>query len=136
MPVQKKSGRQQVISAIVDFTYADVAVDGTLHDLIDIPVNAVVVGGDLVVDTAWNNLTTATLTVGDATTNNRYLTATSLKTPGRTALVPTGFKHTSSEPSIRGAGVMSGTAATAGAARLRVDYVVMGRSQFATGKGL
>jgi hypothetical protein len=131
----KNSGRQEVISAIVDFTFADAPTTATAYDAIDLPVNAIVVGGDLVVTTAWNTATSATLAVGDVTTTNRYLAATDLKTVGRTPLVPTGFTHTSVENLLKGLTAFVGAAATAGAARLRVDYIVKGRARFSTGLG-
>lgn len=135
MPITKQSARQQPIEAWVDFTYADIPTTATAYDALDLPVNAIVVGGDLVVTTAWNTATSATLAIGDATTGNRYLTATDLKTVGRTALVPTGFTHTSVENLIKGTTAFVGAAATAGAARLRVAYIVKGRAEFAHGLG-
>ena len=135
MAITKQSGRQQPIEAWVDFTYADIPTTATAYDALDLPVNAIVVGGDLVVTTAWNTATTATLSIGDVTTATRYGTTIDLKTAARTALTLTGFTHTSVENLIKATTAFVGTAATAGAARLRVAYIVKGRTEFAHGLG-
>lgn len=135
MAITKLSGRQQPIEAWVDFTYADIPTTATVYDAIDLPVNAIVVGGDLVVTTAWNTATTATLSIGDVTTATRYGTTIDLKTAARTALTITGFTHTAVENLIKATTAFVGTAATAGAARLRVAYIVKGRTEFTTGTG-
>lgn len=133
MPITKNSARQETISAFVDFTFADIPTTATVYAALDLPVNAIVVGGDLVVTTAWNTATTATLSVGDATLATRYATTVDLKTAARTALTNTGFTHGAADNSLRGTTAYVGAAATAGAARLRVDYIVKGRAAFAHG---
>lgn len=133
MAITKNTSRQEIVSAYVDFTYASVPDTATAYPALDLPVGAIVVGGDLTVTTAWNTGTTATLAIGDATTSNRYLAATDLKTAARTPLVPTGFTHTSAENILKALTALVGTAASAGAARLRVDYIVKGRSAFSQG---
>lgn len=133
MPIIKNSARQEVISAFVDFTFDDVPTTATAYAALGLPVNAIVVGGDLTVTTAWNTATTATLAIGDGTTADRYLGATNLKAAARTALVPTGFTHTSVQSDINATTAYVGAAATAGAARLRVDYIVKGRAAFSQG---
>lgn len=133
MPVTKNAGRQAPIVAWVDFTFADIPVTATVYDLIDLPPGAIVIGGDLVVTTAWNTATTATLSLGDASAATRYGATIDLKAAARTELTPTGFVHTPTEKAIRGTTAFAGAAATAGAARLRVDYIVKGRSAFSQG---
>lgn len=133
MPVTKNAGRQSPAEAWVDFTFADIPATATVHDLIDLPPGAIVVGGDLVVTTAWNTATTATLSLGDASAATRYGATLDLKTAGRTALTLTGFTHTATEKAVRGTTAFAGTAATAGAARLRVAYIVKGRAEFSQG---
>ena len=133
MAITKNAGRQEVISAYVEFTYASIGTTAVAVAALDLPVGAIVVGGDIVVTTAWNTGTSAVLDVGDATSANRYANDVDLKTAGRTALVPTGFTHTSADNVLKVLPVYVGTAATAGAARLRVDYIVKGRSAFSQG---
>lgn len=133
MTITKNTGRQEVVSAYVEFTFAAIPTTATAYPALDLPVGAIVVGGDLTVTTAWDTGTTATLAIGDATVSNRYLAATDLKTAARTALVPTGFTHTSVDNVLKGLTALVGTAATAGAARLRVDYIVKGRTAFSQG---
>ncbi len=132
MAITKNRGRQSPIDAYVDFTFADILAAGG-YAAIDLPVGAQPVGGDLVVDTAWATSTTATLSVGDASSATRYATTVDLKTPGRTALTLTGRRTTASEPSVVVTFALTGSAPTAGAARLRVAYIVNKRAAFAQG---
>lgn len=131
MPITKNSNRQQLITAFVDFVAADIPTTATFYEAIDLPVGAIITGGDLTVTTAWNS-TTATLQVGDVTLASRYSGAVDLKVLGRTALTVTGFTHTAVEKSLRGANIITGTATT-GAARLTVTYFVKGRGEFSQG---
>lgn len=133
MPIKKNSARQEVIAAHVDFTYADIPTTATVYEALDLPPGAVVVGGDLVVTTAWNTGTTATIDIGDVTTGNRYANDVDLKTAARTALTLTGFTTTTTQKTVNATPTLSGTAATAGAARLTVLYVVKGRAAFSQG---
>lgn len=133
MPIIKNAGRQSPVEAWVDFTFADVPTTANVYDMIDLPPGAIVVDGDLVVTTAWNTATTATLSLGDASAATRYGATLDLKTAGRTALSLTGFTHTATEKAVRGTTAFAGTAATAGAARLRVAYIVKGRAEFTQG---
>lgn len=127
MALQRKADRQSPLEAIIDISFADPAAYGTAENAIQVPGNAIIVGGDITVLTPWNSATTATLTLGDAASANRYANAVDLKTAARTALTLTGFKHTVAEW-LRANLAQTGAAATAGAARLRVAYVVQGRS--------
>ena len=131
MAISKNASRQELVTAFVDFTFADVPTTATSYEALDLPVNAVIVGGDLVVTTAWNS-TTATFQIGDATLASRYSGAVDLKSAARTALTPTGFVHTATEKALKGANIITGTA-TAGAARLSVQYYVKGRAAFTQG---
>jgi hypothetical protein len=72
MPITKKSGRQQVVSAYVDFVFGDVSPSGVGQAAIDLPVGAQVVGGDFVISQAFNSATSDTFTIGDATLATRY----------------------------------------------------------------
>jgi len=133
MPVTKNSARQDVINAFVDFTFADIPTTATAYAAMDIPIDAIVTGGDLVVTTAWNTATSATLSVGDVTTPTRYASTVDLKTAARTALTLTGFTHTNTQKVLNGTTAYVGATASAGAARLSVNYIVKGRSAFSQG---
>jgi len=133
MPITKNSGRQEVIQASVDFTFADIPTTATAYAAMDIPQNAVIIGGALTVTTAFNTAITATLNVGDVTLGTRYATAVDLKIAARTALTLTGFVHTNTEKVLNVTPAYVGAAATAGAATLSVQYYVKGRASFSQG---
>ena len=122
----KDRGRQYVMSAMVAITFANIADTATAVNAIDLPYGAVVTGGYFVVDTVFNLGTTAVLDVGDSTTANRYANDINLKALGVTQLVPTGY--TSDGAAIQILPVLVGTAATTGAGRLYVEYVITNRA--------
>lgn len=97
------------------------AASGTVYDVIPVPAGWRVSGGALVVDTVSNDSSTATLAVGDSGSANRYLTATSIKSAARTALVPTGFISVGNP--IRITLANAGGDATAGKVTLYVELV-------------
>ena len=133
MAIKMKSGRQELIVAHLTIGFADVAAYGTAEHAFDLPGNAVLVGGDVTVDTAWNSATTATFKLGDAADDDRYTAAAiDLKTAGRTALTLTGYKHKVSEV-LKALIAQTGAAATAGSARVTIQYYVEGRSAFSQG---
>lgn len=137
----KKAARaaQNVMSAEFDFNFNDtmVSVAGatvdfgltniapTVFEIINLPPGSIVVGGDVVRETAFDTAT-YTISIGDSGSATRYLGATDLKAVGRTALVPTGFRNTSGlnlRMSLTNADVC-----TTGKAKVRVDYVIEGRA--------
>lgn len=133
MAIKKNSGRQELIVAHLTIGFADIAAYGTAESAIDLPGNAILVGGDVVVTTAWNSATTATLTLGDAADADRYTAAPiDLKTAGRTELTVTGFKHPVAE-ALKALVAQTGAAATAGSARITIQYFVEGRAAFSQG---
>lgn len=110
--IKKTPGAQTVLAADFTFGYTTggsdgVASDGilatngavvlvsaaaaTVFDVLNIPVGAQVVGGDLNVITAVTTTATATAAIGDSGSASRYLGATSIKSAARTVLVPTGY---------------------------------------------
>lgn len=97
-----------------------------VFDPIKLPPNAVVIGGDVTVETVSNDTGTATIAVGDAANANRYLGATSIKAAGRTPLVPTGFRGTGQD--IRLTLANQNGNATAGKVTVRVGYLITGRA--------
>jgi hypothetical protein len=135
MAITKNSGRAELITAHVDINFGDIPTTATAYDAIDIPTNAVIVGGELVIVTPWATTTTATLSVGDVTLGTRYATTASLMAAAgtRTAIAPTGFVSTLTEKRIQGTYAFTGSAATAGQARLAIQYYVKNRSNFTQG---
>lgn len=133
MPITKNSGRQEVVASVQDIAFGDMTVTATAYPAVELPIGAIVVGGDIVVTTAFNTGTTATIVFGDATTANRYANNVDLKTAARTALTLTGHTHDSTTPTLRVTPTLAGAAATAGAARITVLYVVKGRAAFSQG---
>lgn len=118
----RTSERQHPLTIVVPFTYLDLAT-GVAQKAVDLPDGATVVSGAIIIDTAWNTGTTDVVDVGDATTGNRYAAAVNLKTAARTALTITGFVTTNSEKQVLMKNTAVGTAATAGAGRLIVEYL-------------
>ena len=113
MAIKKNSMRQEPILAYLDIGYADPTAYGTAEEAFDLPGNAVLIGGDVVVKTPWNSATTATLKLGDAADDDRYTaSAIDLKTAGRTALTLTGYKHAAAEALTRPAPLSSRRRAT------------------------
>lgn len=97
-----------------------------VFDVIKLPPNAVVVGGDMTVETVSNESGTATIKIGDSSTDNRYLAATTIKTAARTALTLTGYRGTGQD--IRITLANQNGDATAGKVSVRVAYIVSGRA--------
>lgn len=132
MTIKKNSARQELIAAYVDINLADLAT-GVDVPAIELPANAVVTGGDVVVSQVFNSTTSDVLDVGDVTTENRYLNDGTLQALGRIALVPTGYVTTPTERNITVRWVSGGGVPTTGAVRLSVQYYVKGRAAFAQG---
>ena len=127
-------GAQYPLMAEFTFNFNDTikATDGVVKalnaalvaDMIELPMGAVVVGGEVVVETADATSTTYTLSLGDAASATRYANAVSLKSAARTALTLTGFRAT--EP-IRATVAVTGSAPTAGKVTVRVLFTIAGR---------
>lgn len=132
MPITKNSARQCPVVAHVDINLADL-VSGTDLQAIELPLNAVVIGGGITVTEVFNSTTSDVLDVGDATVQNRYLNDGSLRTLARVPLVPTGFKAGTAERNITVRWVSGGGTPTTGKLRLDVTYYVVGRSEFTQG---
>ena len=141
--IHKSRGAQRELVAQFIATYADSAystasteavpvlqafnaTSGTTYDVIGLPTNAIITGGWLSVDTAFNTTGTATLSIGDSSSATRYLGATTLKTAAVTSITPTGYVNTGALP-IRITLSLADTAATAGAFSLVIRYITSGR---------
>lgn len=112
-----------VNDASKDFGAADTGAE--VFDVINLPPGSIVLGGEVVTETAFD-AATYNVSVGDSDTADRYLSATDKKSTGRTALVPTGYRNTDGL-NIR-LTVNAADACTTGKATLRVEYIIEGRA--------
>lgn len=113
---------------------ADAFATAAAHafDIIDLPTNAIVVGGEVVTETAFTGSTAYNVIVGDSGSTNRYLTTTDKTTAARTALVPTGYVYETALP-IRLTVTPTVATATAGKMTVRVQYIVRNKAEEVTG---
>ena len=135
--IRKNRGLQYPLFAEFTFNLTDtmVATDGvtrvfggaagTVFDVIPLPPNAVVIGGDVTVEVATTDAGSA-ISLGDSISPTRYLGVTSLGTVGRTALTLTGLRGAGED--IRMTLANSNGTATAGTVTVRVGYIVSGRT--------
>lgn len=119
-------GRQEPLFGEISFDFSNIADTGVAVNAIDLPYGARIIGGEVLVDTAFNPGTSLVLDIGDAITGNRYVNDVDLKVVGRTALVPTGYVSDGGAVTITP--TLVGAAATQGAARLSLQYVIKGRA--------
>jgi hypothetical protein len=136
--IRKSTGRQYPLvgevqiaigaDTVVNTAGATVAAKGTavVADLLPLPPGAVVIGGEVVVETASNDTGAHTVAVGDSVNATRYLAATSIKAAARTALVPTGFRGNGEDIRLTFAAATGD--ATAGVVTVRVLYQIGGRA--------
>lgn len=96
--------------------------DAKAFDIIPLPFGAQVVGGELIVKTASDVVTTHTVSVGDSASATRYLGVTSIKAAARTALVPTGYVGLGE--AIRITIAATGGGGTVGKAQIMVEFVI------------
>ena len=126
MTIKRKSGRQEVVSAILDFNFAD--ANGTnFNPLAELPGDGIVVSGHLLVESAGDAGLTANL--GDSVSGNRYGNAVAMDAAGATALGITGYEYTT----IDNLGITFSAQPTQGSGRIVVNYVVSGRAGFSQG---
>jgi hypothetical protein len=109
--------------AAVDFGATNTSA--TTVVAIPLPPNSTVIGGSVDRNEAFD-AATYTVTVGDATTADRYLAATDVKAVGTTALVPTGYRNVAGENLQLT--FTAADACTTGNATVRVEYVVANRA--------
>lgn len=120
--------RQEPQYAVADCGIANMGAGN--EQLIDLPVNALLLDVTADVGTAFNAGTTATATVSDGTTT--FVNAASVAATGRQQgtnlgkFYPSGGKLTISL-------AQTGAAATAGRAFVSAKYIVVGREQFTYG---
>lgn len=95
-------------------------------DAINLPANATVIGGELIVETAYAGTTVATVSIGDSASATRYGSTVNLMSAARTALTLTGFRGAGEN--LRLTFNLTVANATAGKATVRVLYTIQGRS--------
>lgn len=102
-----------------------------VFDCIPLPVGAQIVGGDVVIETAYAGATAATLSLGIAGATASLASAVDLKGAAqtRTALLLTSvLQSVAAGANVRATIAYTVANATAGKARVRVQYVVDGRA--------
>lgn len=135
---------QKVMSADFTFNYNDTMVDvngvtqtfgsdytdaGTF-EAINLPPGAVIVGGELIVETQGVGPTAYTVSVGNSGSATAYLAATSLLAAAGTRTALTGLGLGSNDGKNVRLTIASTVAnASAGKFRVRVEYVIDGRSE-------
>lgn len=122
----KNAGRQSPLVAEVAFTFEDL-VSAVAKAAADLPAGATVVGGEVIIDTAWDTGTTDVLDIGDGDNGSRYANDVNLKATGRTALTLTGYKYAAAD-TVDLTKTAVGTAPTQGAGRLHLHYIISGRA--------
>ena len=135
MAITKKSGRQEVISAQIDLTFDTLSSDAAVAEaVIEVPAGAVVIGGFISVNTAFDSTTSDVLDICDSIDDDRYsATPIDLQTLGVTALDIAGYEYqTVNNIAVEWTAGSTGTA-TAGSATLYVQYVERNRAAFSQG---
>jgi hypothetical protein len=98
-----------------------------VFDGLNLPPGAVIMGGAVIVETAYAGSTAATLSVGIAGSTTALANAVDLKTVARTALTLTSPLLCNAGSNVRLTMAYTVANATAGKARVRIDYTVDGR---------
>lgn len=100
-------------------------VGSTVVDAINLPPRAIVVGGEVVTETAVTGSTAYNISVGDSGSATRYLGVTNRLTAGRTPLVPTGYVGDGENLRLTVSPTVAD--ATAGKVTVRVQYIMRDR---------
>lgn len=142
--LKSQRGAQYPLFKEFVFNYNDTAVDSValasksfgsnfndniVFDGISLPVGAVIVGGELIVETAFVGPTAATVQAGIAGNTAAYLAATSLLATGRTPLLLTSPLLSNGGADVRLTLATTVANATAGKARVRIQYTLDNRVQ-------
>lgn len=129
----KLANRQMALVFLYVFTVDDFR-NAPVENVIDIPmpVDAVLLSGHVAVLDAIGTTGTDVLDVGDSASANRYKNDINLKSAALTALVPTGYRTTSSTNAIRLTRVPADEDAADGDGSIEVAlvYAVNGKGGF------
>jgi hypothetical protein len=106
------------------------AANTVVFDAFFIPKGAVITGGEVIVETAYAGSTAATLSLGIAGSTTALASAVDLKTAGRTALTLSNVSQllANDGQNLRLTLAYTVENATAGKARVRVNYTIDGRA--------
>lgn len=110
------------VGTTLDFGAANTAA--TSVDIINLPAGAVIVGGSVTTETAFD-AATFNITVGDSGSANRYLGTTDRKGTGISALVPTGYRGDGENLRLT---FTAADVCTTGKMTVRVEYIQTGRA--------
>ena len=121
------TGKDAVTGATKGF--GTTIAENLVMDAILLPLGAVLVGGELIVETQGVGPTAYTVAISAATTGTALLAATSLLAASgtRTAFTALGFAQTNAGENIRITMASTVAAATAGKFRVRVWYSIDGK---------
>lgn len=125
MAFVKNAGRQYPLVAVQKIDYTGYT-SGAAFNAVELPVGARLLGVNFYTDTAWNTGTSATITVSDGTAT--FINAQDIKSAGSETSTQTPFKPYPAGGQISVTVTDTGTAPTAGAGHLVVQYVVDGRA--------
>lgn len=125
----KSPGRQYPLTAVVELLFSDL-LTGVAKEVIDLPINAVVIGGGAFVQTADNGGTSCVVDVGDADAGDLYVTDLDAKTVNESEQfdVTEIGKLYASGGGITVTRTEGGTASTAGKVRVWATYVILDRA--------
>lgn len=128
MAFSKDHGRQYELTAVVDLAYTDLPT-GVAVKAVRLPPGAIVTGGGLKVVTVGNGSVSETISVGDSGSGTAYASGTNAQTANLFTALATklGAKYTAADD-ITVTRTEGGTAATQGAYRLIVKYVIADRA--------
>lgn len=123
-PLKPANGRQYPLFAEVTIDVANMNESGVAVTAIKLPYGAQVIGGAVIVDTAFD-AATATIDIGDAGSAARYGNDVNVAATGRTALTPTGYVSDGNDVIVT---PTFADAVTVGKVRVQLQYVIGGRA--------
>lgn len=109
------------------------AANTIVFECLPMPVGAVIVGGAVIVETAYAGPTAASVSLGIAGNTTALANAVSLLVAGRTALTLATPLVSNGGQNLRATIAYTVANATAGRVRLRVNYTIDGRADENTG---
>ncbi len=113
----------------VEKSFGSVFGDAGTFEVIPLPPGAVIVGGELIVETQGVGPTVYTVSIGNSSSATAYLAATDLKAASGTRTALTGLGLGSNDgKNVRIAIASTVANASAGKARVRVMYTIDGRA--------
>jgi hypothetical protein len=125
MAITKSEARQWPLGEVVRFELADLPA-GEDVDLASLLPGEIVVGGSIVIETAFDSGSSDTIIVGDEDDDDRYITGLDAQATGRTGFTLTGHKYTASN-TLRIKRTQAGAAAGAGEGHVEFTVLREGR---------